>query len=102
MAKNNDAPFAKDTIDVPVGKIVGYALAGIVILTLLIALFSSFYVVRSGQQAVILTWGEASMVAVGPGLHFKIPIAQDVVKFDVKTSKYETDAAAASSNWRRS
>lgn len=88
--KNN---FNNGTVDVPIKKIIFYSIAGI--LTLII-LFGSIYVVRSGQEAVILTWGRASTQSVEPGLHFKVPIAQDVVKFDVKTAKYETDAAAAS------
>lgn len=58
--------------------------------------FSSFYTVQAGQRAVILTWGEPSQFAVSEGLHFKYPIAQEVIKIDVKTQKYETPASAAS------
>lgn len=88
MKKDNS-----NQIDLPIGKIIFFTILGILLITVL---FGSFFRVQSGQEAVLLTWGKASEQSIGAGLHFKIPIAQDVVKFDVKTSKYETDAAAAS------
>jgi len=68
---------------------------GFVIL-LIIALFGSFYTVDAGQRAVLLTWGKPADVSYESGLHFKIPLAQKAVKFDIKTQKYEAEASAAS------
>src|SRR3990167_2501542 len=62
----------------------------------MILLFSSFYIINAGQRGVLLTWGKADMLAKTEGLHVKIPLAQKIVKFDVKTQKYETHASAAS------
>jgi regulator of protease activity HflC (stomatin/prohibitin superfamily) len=78
------------------GKIIGLIFLGIAMLVGIGMLFSLFYIVDAGERAVLLTWGKASSNSYGPGLHFKIPIAQDAVKFDIKTQKYEAEASAAS------
>lgn len=64
-------------------------------LALIIGLFTSVYQVDAGERAVILSWGAPQPVAVSEGLHFKMPIRDKVVKIDVKTQKYETQASAA-------
>lgn len=76
--------------------IVFFCIFGVVLL--LIAIFGSFYIVGAGERAVIVTLGKASDVAEEPGMHFKMPLVQKAVKFDVKTQKYETEASAASSD----
>jgi len=65
-------------------------------IVILVVLFGTFYTVQAGERGVLLTFGKPSDVAIGEGLHFKIPIAQKVVKMDVKTQKYEADLTAAS------
>lgn len=79
--------------ELPWAKIIIYPVVGIIIIGLLMA---SFYTVGAGQRGVVLTWGEASQSASNPGLHFKVPVAQKVVKMDVQTQKYEVPASAAS------
>lgn len=69
---------------------------GLVIAILLMVVFSAFYTVGAGERAIILTWGSPDQVPQGPGLHFKIPMVQTIVKMDVKTLKYEAKASAAS------
>lgn len=68
----------------------------IIILALLTIFFGPVYTVDAGERAVLLTWGDISSGAIGPGLHFKMPFAQSVVTFNVQTQKYETGASAAS------
>lgn len=80
-------------VDLPVGKIIGWGLFAVFAL---IGIFGSLFTVDAGQEAVVLTWGKVNPVAVEPGIHVKWPIAQSVVRYDVKTAKYETSAAAAS------
>lgn len=74
-------------------KTIGYV---IFLVFVVIVLFGSMYTVKSGQEGVLLTFGKADMVARDPGLHFKVPIVQKIVKFDVKTAKYEAASTAAS------
>lgn len=62
----------------------------------LVMVFGGFYTIDSGEKGVLLTFGKASPVPSGEGLHFKIPIVQQVVKFDVRTQKVGADASAAS------
>lgn len=69
------------------------------VITLIIILFlalMSFYIVDAGERAVLLTWGNPSVNAIGPGIHAKIPIAQSVVKIPIRTQKYEVESSAAS------
>jgi prohibitin 2 len=68
----------------------GVILAGVALIVV-IAVFSSFYTVQSGQEGVLLTFNKADPVAKEPGLHAKIPFVQKVVKFDVRTQKFGVD-----------
>ena len=58
------------------GKICGIAA---VIIVLLILVFNSTYQIGEQEQAVLITFGQASPVTE-PGLHFKIPFIQEVRK----------------------
>jgi len=69
----------------------------VVVLFLIILLSSSCYTVQSGTRALVFTWGEITSVK-GEGLHFKLPIAQNVEKVDIRTKKAEAPADAASKN----
>lgn len=79
-------------------KLGKYVALGILGLLVIITLIGSIYTVGPGQRGIVLTWGKTEPVAAQPGLNFKIPIAQSVVKMTVQTQKYETDASAASSD----
>jgi len=59
-------------------------------------LLMSTYTVGTGQRGVVLTFGNPNQIAMSEGLHFKYPIAQKVVKMDVKTQKYEAPSSSAS------
>jgi regulator of protease activity HflC (stomatin/prohibitin superfamily) len=69
----------------PVKTVVKTVLTGIVVLVLVIAAFSAFYTIESGQEGVLLTFGQAGQIPSTPGLHFKLPFVQRVVKFDMRT-----------------
>ena len=78
------------------GKIINYAIWGIVGLFLIISFFGTFYIVNAGERAVLITMGNPSPIAISEGLHFKIPMVQSVVIMDVKTLEYQAEAGAAS------
>jgi len=61
----------------------------------LIIILGSFTVVNAGERGVVLTWGALSDKAYDEGLHFLLPIAQQVVKIDVTTQKLETTNSQA-------
>jgi membrane protease subunit HflC len=53
----------------------------------LIALWSSFFVVTQGEQALVLRFGAVAYPddpVVGPGLHLKKPFIEDVVRYDAR------------------
>jgi membrane protease subunit HflC len=58
------------------------ATAGFVLLVGWLAVVDSFYVVQPQQQAIVLRFGETERL-VEPGLHFKIPVVEDVYFCDV-------------------
>ena len=63
-------------------KVLGGTGIGIVTMILLaVAGLNSVYTINEQEQAVLVTLGQASSVTT-PGLHFKIPFIQDVIKVD--------------------
>ena len=60
------------------------ALAAIVITA-----FSSAYTVHQTQQALVLQFGEPKRVVTEPGLKFKIPFVQNVVKIEKRLLAYD-------------
>lgn len=70
-------------------------LIGLVLVIFFMSL-SSIYQINAGERGIILSWGNPNSIPVSEGLHFKVPIRDDIVKMDVKTQKYEADLTAAS------
>ena len=54
--------------------------------------------IGAGERGVVLNFGAVQQAVLGEGLHFRIPMMQQIVLMDVKVQKATTDAAAASSN----
>jgi HflK protein len=75
-----DFPPGKDikSIMKKIGNIF-FLVLGIIIVAILV--FGSFYTIKEQEQAVITTFGKAQTVS-SAGLHFKIPIIQQVHKVD--------------------
>ncbi len=72
---NPDKQKRNDT-NIPAGKIIGTVAA---IVVALIVIFGSTYQVTEQEQAVLVTFGQPKAVTE-PGLHFKIPLIQQVRK----------------------
>lgn len=77
-------------------KVIKLFFWGIFSILVIIFLFGSFYIVRAGERAVLVTFGNPNMEARVEGLHFKLPLIQKVVIMDIKTQKYEAELTAAS------
>jgi len=60
------------------------ALLSILVLLCLFLFFGSWYRVKETERGVLTTWGAFTGV-VGPGLHYKMPFAQDVILYPVGT-----------------
>ncbi|MEM1436536.1 MAG: protease modulator HflC [Pseudomonadota bacterium] len=51
---------------------------------IVLLLSSSVYTVHETERAIVLRFGKVEQVDVPPGLHFKVPIANNVKKFDAR------------------
>jgi len=72
------------------------------IIVLLIGLFiaglllNPFVVVGAGERGIVLNFGAVQPTVYNEGLHFRVPIMQEIVKLDVKVHKSQTDAESVS------
>lgn len=57
----------------------------VIVIVALILIGNSFYTIKEQEQAVLITFGKATAVTQ-PGLHFKIPFVQEVVKVNTTIS----------------
>ncbi|MBN1473673.1 MAG: prohibitin family protein [Syntrophaceae bacterium] len=68
-------------------------------IVILVFLFAKPWVqVGPGQRGVVLYFGAVQENVLGEGLHFRIPVMQEVVIMDVKVQKVVTDTVAASAD----
>jgi regulator of protease activity HflC (stomatin/prohibitin superfamily) len=75
----------------------GVVLGGIGLI-IIVSILNPFVVIAAGERGVVLNWGAFTGQIVEPGLHFRIPLAQQVVKIDVQTQKLEIEASEAYSH----
>lgn len=76
------------------------AIAGLVVAVIGIAILliiNPFTIVDPGEGAVVTRLGGISRT-LGSGMHFRTPIIEDVIKYDLQVQKDETTATAASAD----
>ena len=73
--------------------------AGIVVFIVFLLFLGSFFTVDSGEFGVVLRWREVNRVA-DAGLHFKLPLVEDVVTMNVRMQACTTKTEAASRDHR--
>ena len=69
----------------------------ILIFFLFIILWGTFVIVPAGHRGVVLWWGSVEKRIMGEGLNFKVPVAERVIKVDVRVQPHpfkEIDAAS--------
>ncbi len=78
----------------------GPARLGLIIGAIVVALILSnpWVQIGAGERGVVLNFGAVQENVLDEGLHFKVPIMQEVIRVDVKVQKAETAAAAASAD----
>jgi membrane protease subunit HflC len=59
-------------------------IAAVVAITIGFVAFSTMFRVQETERAILLEFGQVVRVDLQPGLHFKIPIAQEAYKFDAR------------------
>lgn len=65
-------------------------------LIIVILLFGTYVTIPSGYCGVMTTFGAASQKVLAPGLHFKMPFVQGIVKMNVQVQKNQLTEHAAS------
>ncbi len=55
---------------------------GIVVVALVVVAYNAMFTIHQTQQALVLQFGEYKRTITDPGLHFKLPFAQQVVQFE--------------------
>ena len=67
-------------------------LAVIVVLAVIILLLGPFYILSEGEQSVVTRFGAIVKVETTPGLKFKMPFVDNVVRYSSKVLSWDGDA----------
>jgi len=67
-------------------------------LLLILFLLKPWAQVDAGQRGVVLNFGAVQDIVLDEGIHFRIPIMQEIKTVDVRIQKVVTDAASSSSD----
>jgi regulator of protease activity HflC (stomatin/prohibitin superfamily) len=69
----------------------------VILLIIIIIAWGTFAIVPAGHRGVVLWWGSVENRIMGEGLNFKVPIAEKVIKVDVKVQPHPFKEIDASS-----
>jgi regulator of protease activity HflC (stomatin/prohibitin superfamily) len=69
----------------------------ILLIIILIIVWGTFVIIPAGHRGVALWWGSVEKRIMGEGLNFKVPIAERVIKVDVKVQPHPFKEIDASS-----
>lgn len=61
----------------------------VVVILLLILVGQSFYTVDQTERAMVLQMGKPVAISLKPGMHFKLPFLQNVIKYDIRIQEYD-------------
>src|ERR1700752_492395 len=70
---------------------------GVALLLLVLLLWGTFVIVPAGSRGVVLWWGSVEKRIMDEGLNFKVPLAETVMKVDVRVHPHpfrEIDASS--------
>ncbi len=70
----------------------------IALMLVVLLLFKPWVQIGAGERGIVLNFGAVQDKVLNEGMHFRIPIMQQVVIMDVKVQKAQTDASSASSD----
>ena len=60
--------------------------------------FKPWFKVNAGERGIVLNFGAVQNEVLREGIHFRIPIMQDIISLDEKIQKVTTDAASFSTD----
>jgi len=68
------------------------------IILLILVMFRPWVQIGAGERGIVMNFGAVQDHVLNEGMHFRIPIMQEVIIMDVKVQKVQTDASSASSD----
>ena len=74
------------------------AILGIVVVVVAVVLNASLFTVHQTEQALVLQFGSPQRVETEPGLKFKMPFIQNVVRYDSRVLDLDRDLRTLSIN----
>ena len=89
-----EKPFESYGSKAPKPRNVGIVAALVI---LFIILWGTFVIIPAGSRGVVLWWGKVENRIMGEGLNFKVPIAETVIKVDVRVQPHPFKEIDASS-----
>ncbi len=96
--QQSDVDKTKEAFESIVKKVPAKVMIILAIIILVFVFLRPWAQVGAGQRGIVLNFGAVQKLVLGEGLHFRIPVMQEIILMDVKVQKAETDAAAASSD----
>ena len=69
---------------------------GVIIALIVIFVANPFVIVGAGERGVVLNFGAVQSLVLGEGIHARWPIAQKVVRMDVRVHKSQVEAESVS------
>ena len=69
------------------------SIIGIAVFIIGVILYSSVFVIREDEQALVLQFGDPRREVKEAGLNFKVPFIQDAVYFDKRVLDFDASAA---------
>jgi len=94
----SDADKAKEAVKDVMSKIPKKVIIIVAVFIIIALFFRPWVQVGAGQRGIVLNFGAVQNQVLGEGLHFRVPVMQEVVLMDVKIQKAETDTTAASAD----
>jgi regulator of protease activity HflC (stomatin/prohibitin superfamily) len=87
------------TLDIRDLRYPGPRTFGLLLLALIILIigWGTFVIIPAGHRGVVLLWGSVEKRIMGEGLNFKMPMAESVIKVDVKVQPHPFKEIDASS-----
>lgn len=94
----NNADKTKEAMQAMIKKIPTKLIVTAGVILIAFIFFRPWVQVGAGQRGIVLNFGAVQKQVLEEGLHFRIPVMQEIMLMDVKVQKAETDAAAASAD----
>lgn len=90
--------YTLDNGDLNIKKIIKHSILGVSVITFIIALFAMnpFVKIDAGERGVVLNWGAVEPVVLQEGIHWRVPIKQQIIQMNVQTQLVEAEAVASS------